>query len=413
MPAPDVDSDREFDLIVWGATGFTGRLVVEYLAPRYPVGDTLNWAVAGRSRDKLEKMLGGLEQGARRPEFIVADSHDAESMAVLASRSRVILSTVGPYARYGTELVAACVANGTDYCDLCGEVQWMRRIIDDYQRAAEQSGARIVMSCGFDSIPSDLGVWRLNSLAREQTGSPCTDVRLLVRAVRGGASGGTYASMLNAVEEARRDKKTARILADPYALNPDGERHGPDGGDQASARFDEETGLWTGPFVMASVNTRVVRRSNALLGYPYGREFRYREATITGKGLRGRLKAVLMSLGLKLFVLAAAIPLTRNSIVRKLIPAPGEGPSRQQRENGFFKLLLIGRTCDGTTMRLRVTGDRDPGYGSTSKMLAEAAVSLATNESPAAGGCWTPASALGDALYRRLTARAGLTFELE
>ncbi len=413
MPADESMRDRKYNVVVWGASGFTGRLVVEYMAERYPPGETLRWAVGGRNRAKLDTVLGTIRFPADRPDIIVADSHNRESMHELASATRVILTTVGPYAKYGTELVKACVENGTHYCDLCGEVQWMRKIIDEQQEAAARTGARIVMSCGFDSIPSDLGVLYLHKQSLDLHGSPLTRMRLLVRGIRGGASGGTFASMLNAIGQARENRAIARILTDPYALNPDGEREGPDKRDQSGARFDKDAGVWTSPFVMAGVNTRVVRRSNALLGYPYGRRFRYSEATIVGPGIVGRARAVLQSWGLKLFVVAAAIPLTRKLIVQRLLPAPGEGPSKEQRESGFFNLLILGTRTNGSLMRLRVKGDRDPGYGSTSKMLAESAVCLATDELNVGGGCWTPASAMGSQLLKRLRANAGLSFELE
>jgi short subunit dehydrogenase-like uncharacterized protein len=400
--------DRKYDLIVWGASGFTGRLVVEYLAERYPAAE-LRWAVGGRNRDKLARVLGDIPVKGDPPDIVVADSRDANAMHDLAASTRVVLTTVGPYARYGTELVAACATAGTDYCDLCGEVQWMRQMIDEVQASAASSGARIVMSCGFDSIPSDIGVHRLQALSLERHGKPCVEVSTLVRAMKGGASGGTYASMLNAIDEARQDRATARVLVDPYALNPEGERSGPDGRDQGGARYDDIADLWTAPFVMATVNTRVVRRTNALGDYPYTRDFRYRESTIAG----GRLRATMMGFGLKLFMIAAAVPLTRKLIIKRMLPAPGEGPSREQRENGFFNLLMIGRTADGDEVRLRIKGDRDPGYGSTSKMLAESAICLARGESSAAGGCWTPAAAMGDALLRRLPENAGVTFDPE
>lgn len=404
---------RDYDLIVWGASGFTGRLVVEYLATNYPQGDPIRWAVGGRNEEKLGKVLDEIEFPGGRPEVVTGDGGDPQAMEAIAQRARVILTTVGPYAKYGTPLVSACAQHGTDYVDLCGEVQWMRQVIDDCQDTAKASGSRIVMSCGFDSIPSDFGAWVLNREAIRVSGLPCTEMSLLVKAMKGGASGGTFASMLNAIDQAKADKRIARILADPYALNPAGERSGPDGGEQRSARFDELAQTWTAPFVMASVNTRVVRRSNALQNYPYGKEFRYRESTQTGNGLRGRFRALMMSWGLGLFILGAAIPLTRKHVVRRLIPSPGEGPTRAQRESGFFNLRLFGRLSTGEPLILRITGDRDPGYGSTSKMMAESAICLATGESDAVGGCWTPASAMGESLLQRLTANAGLAFELE
>jgi short subunit dehydrogenase-like uncharacterized protein len=409
MPA----NNREFDVIVWGATGFTGRLVVEYLLNRYPPGGDLHWAVAGRNRVKLEQLFGSQDQETGRPAIIIAESHDLESLDGIAKAARVVLTTVGPYAKYGSDMVAACVRNGTDYCDLCGEVQWMRQMLDEHQATAEKTGARIVMSCGFDSIPSDMGLWFLQQRAMQKYGQTCTEATLLVRAMKGGASGGTFASMLNAIEQARQDSNVARILADPYALNPTGARQGPDGADQRGAAYNEAAGVWTAPFVMAVVNTRVVRRSQALQGYPYGKDFRYNEATVAGPGIAGRTKAILMSAVLALFMMASAFKFTRLNLVRRLLPEPGDGPSRQQRQNGFFNLILLGKLADGTRMRVRIKGDLDPGYGSTSKMLAESAVCLAKDEAFTGGGFWTPSTALGASLMSRLTRNAGLTFDVE
>ena len=373
----------------------------------------LTGPLAAATSEKLEKVLAKIDFPTDRPDIIVADSHDNESMYDLVLKTTVILSTVGPYARYGSELLKACAENGTHYCDLCGEVQWMRQMIDLYQAAAEKSGARLVMSCGFDSIPSDIGVLCLHEHAERVHSEKCSEMTLLVRAMKGGASGGTYDSMLNAIEQARRDKNIVRILLDPYALNPEGDRTGPDGRDQDKPIHNDDIPSWTAPFVMAGVNTRVVRRSNALLGYRYGNDFRYHEATLSGAGFGGRMKSLLMSWGLKMFVIASAIPFTRNTIVRKLLPKPGQGPSREERENGYFNLLLLGKMPDGKLMRLRIKGDRDPGYGSTSKMLAESAICLAKDKLTVDGGCWTPASAMGTVLRSRLTSNAGLSFELE
>lgn len=404
---------RQFDVVVWGASGFTGRLVVEYLLERYPQGERLRWAIAGRDQGKLERLLVSVPGDRPRPSIILADSRDRESLDMLTGSTRVLLTTVGPYAKYGSELVESCVKNGTHYCDLCGEVQWMREMIDRHQDAAVRSGAKIVMSCGFDSIPSDMGVWYLQQLAWEKHGAACVEVTLLVRAIKGGASGGTYASMLNAIKQARNDKNVARILLDPYALNPDGQRTGPDRKDQRGSGYNADMDVWTAPFVMAGVNTRVVRRSHALSNFQYGKNFRYHEATIAGPGLGGRLKSMLMSFGLTVFMIASAIPFTRTMLLQKMLPKPGDGPSRHERENGYFNLLLIGKLPNGELMRVRVKGDRDPGYGSTSKMLAESAVCLALDDLEVSGGLWTPSTALGAALMRRLIQSAGLTFDLE
>jgi len=405
-------SEREFDVVVFGATGFTGALVAEYLLERYGCGRDLRWAIAGRSRSKLDALKSQLGEGASALETIVADSGDGPSLAELARRSHVVISTVGPYALYGSALVAACVEAGTDYCDLAGEVQWIRRMIDRHHERAAETGAHIVHCCGFDSIPMDMGVYFLQQEAQQRYGAYCSSIALFVKATRGTASGGTLASMINIVREARKDRSIAHILANPYALNPEGEREGPDGRDQQSVIFDDDAGCWTGPFVMAGVNTRVVRRSHALAGYPYGREFRYREAVMSGKGPGGWFKGTLMTLGLGALVLAISFAPTRRLLQRFVLPSPGEGPGPEAREAGFFNLMQVGKLPDGTVIRTRITGDRDPGYGSTSKMLAESAVCLAKDELASPGGILTPSAAMGDALLRRLRDHAGLTFDI-
>ena len=407
-----VDSPpRRYDVIVWGASGFTGKLVVEYLLRR-PENDIV-WAVAGRSRQKLENVLADLSAGDKAPDILIADSLDGESMAILAKATRVVLTTVGPYALYGDKLVDACVEHGTHYCDLAGEVQWMRRVIDRNQSAAERTGAMIVHSCGFDSIPSDLGVQFLQEQSVERYGAPCKRIELMVRAMRGGGSGGTIASGMNSLREARADREVAKTLARPYSLNPEGERDGPDSWDQRSSRWNDLGEVWTAPFVMGSINMRNVRRSNALLSYPWGKDFRYNESVSTGRGISGWLKAKGMTAGLGALILAGSYDLSRKLIIEKFLPAPGEGPDKEERESGFFKLLLIGELADGSTLRATVTGDRDPGYGSTSKMLAESAICLAKDNLETSGGCWTPASAMGAVLRERMIENAGLTFAID
>ena len=405
-------SEREFDLIVFGATGFTGSLVAEYLLERYGHRDDLRWAIAGRSQEKLDVLKAELGKDAATLETIVVDSSDGPALAEMARRTRVVITTVGPYALYGSALVAACVEAGTDYCDLAGEVQWIRQMIDRHHARAEETGARIVHCCGFDSIPMDMGVYFLQQEAKRRHGAFCASIALFVKATRGSASGGTLASMINIIREARKDRNVARILANPYALNPDGQREGPDGRDQQKVAYDDDAGCWTAPFVMAGVNTRVVRRSHALAGYPYGKEFRYREAVITGKGPGGWLKGSGMTLALGGLVIGISLSPTRRLLQKFFLPSPGEGPGPEAREAGFFNLMQVGKLPDGTAMRTRITGDRDPGYGSTSKMLAESAVCLAKDELPSRGGVLTPATAMGDALLRRLRDNAGLTFDV-
>ena len=404
--------DRQFDVVVYGATGFTGTLVAEYLLRQYGIHGDLKWGIAGRSASKLESVKASLGDNAADLEIIVADSGDESALAALASRARVVITTVGPYALYGSNLVAACVEAGTDYCDLAGEVQWIRKMIDTHHVRAKETGARIVHCCGFDSIPMDMGVWFLQDSVKQSRGHYCDDIALYVKATKGTASGGTIASMMNIIEEVKQDRSIARMMANPYALNPEGEREGPDIRDQQKVIHDEDAACWTAPFVMAGVNTRVVRRSHALAGYPYGRDFRYREAVLTGKGIGGWLKGTLMTLGLGALVVGISFGPTRKLLKKFVLPKPGEGPNRELQQTGFFNLMQIGKLPDGTVLRTRITGDQDPGYGSTSKMLAEAAVCLAKDELDARGGVLTPASAMGGRLLARLRDNAGLTFDI-
>jgi short subunit dehydrogenase-like uncharacterized protein len=404
-------NSREFDVIVVGATGFTGALVAEYFCDRYGVGKDLRWAAAARNEQKLAALRDSLGSAAASLPLIVADTLDAASMRSLANRTRVVLTTVGPYARYGSELVAACAESGTHYCDLAGEVQWIRRMIDAHDATARQSGARIVHCCGFDSVPMDIGAWFLQQEAQQRYGAYCDSIVLLVKAMKGGASGGTMASMMNVMREARADKEVARVLARPYSLNPEAELRGPDSGDQRGVRFDTDAGSWTAPFIMASVNTRVVRRSNALLGYPWGDSFRYHEAIRTGPGIGGWTRSAMITAGLTGLVGAASFDWSRGLLERFVLPKPGTGPDAAAREKGFFNLEQIGHLPDGHQIRSRITGDRDPGYGSTSKMLAESAACLALDDLESAGGVLTPAAAMAAPLLQRLRANAGLSFE--
>lgn len=403
---------REFDVVLWGATGFTGSLVASYLLGRYGCGGDLRWALAARDAGKLDGLKSKLGPNAAALPVVAADSHDRPGLDRLASRTRVLVSTVGPYARHGSDLVAACVGSGTDYCDLAGEVQWIRQMIDTHHAAAQSTGARIVHSCGFDSVPMDLGVWFLQQEAMQRRGEYCRAVTTYVRAMRGGGSGGTFASMLNLIDEARRDRSVARIVADPYALNPAGERAGPDSRDLRDARYDPKAGGWTAPFVMAGINTRVVRRSHALQGYPYGRDFRYGEALLTGPGWRGRARATVMTLALGSLVFAASHRGSRKLLEALILPKPGAGPDERAREEGFFVLLQRGEWADGKTLWGRVSGSRDPGYGTTSRMLGECGVCLARGESDAAGGVLTPAAAMPAPLLARLRENAGMRFDI-
>ena len=407
-------SDRDFDVIVWGATGFTGRLVAEYLALTYGVGRQLRWAIAGRSADKLA-LIASMARESQAEELpqLLADINDPDSIDQLVQKTRVICTTVGPYALYGSVMVEACVKHGTHCCDLTGETPWMRKMIDQYQTAAEASGAKIVHTCGFDSIPSDIGVYFLQQCMREKYLAQAAEIKYRVVSSAGGVSGGTVASMMNMMDEAKTDKSIFETLQDPYALNPLNQPRGPDGNDQMGTVYDHDFRQWTGPFMMAGINTRVVRRSNALLNYSYGREFRYSEAILTGSGPGGYIRALLVALGTGLMGLLAALGPTR-ALLKKMLPAPGEGPSEQARNTGHFNIELLGKHAldESKNIRIRVTGDKDPGYGATSKMLAESAVCLAMDSLTEGGGFLTPASAMGDQLVKRLQQKAGMGFHM-
>jgi short subunit dehydrogenase-like uncharacterized protein len=409
---------RRFDVVLWGATGFTGALVAEYLARHYGNGE-LRWAIAGRSRDKLEKVRAGLAAaapGAADLPILVGDSEDRASLDAIARDASVVVSTVGPYALYGSDLVAACVEAGADYCDLTGEPQFIRRMIDKHHAGARASGARIVHCCGFDSIPSDLGTLMVQTHMRERHGGPAAEVRCSQSSNGFAFSGGTVASMLQVTKEAASDGRVRRLLLDPYSLDPDHGRGGRDQRDQLGVRWDPDLKRWTGPFALAATNARVVRRSNALLGYPYGRDFRYREAMSTKGGAGGWLQAATMSAGTSAFFTGAAVPPVRW-LLEKALPAPGEGPSKEERERGRFttRFVAVGEARDGAAPAKvfgTVRGMQDPGYGETAKMLTESAVCLAldADTTAAAGGVLTPGSCMGMRLVERLRA-AGMTFE--
>lgn len=403
---------RDFDIIIQGATGFTGTLVAEYLLRQYGLGQNLRWALAGRSERKLQQVRDGLGTAASGLELIVADSFDKDALQALAARTRVVLTTVGPYALYGSDLVAACVNAGTHYCDLAGEVQWIWKMIDTHHDRARETGARIVHCCGFDSVPMDIGVWFLQDAVHKKYGVYCDSISMLVKATKGTASGGTLASMMNLIKESREDRSVARTLIHPYSLNPEGEREGPDDRDQTRMIYRDDAKSWTAPFVMAGVNTKVVRRSHALAGYPYGKDFRYDESVLTGRGITGWLKGALMIAGLGGLMAFASFAPTRTFLQRFVLSKPGEGPDRELQQSGFFNLSQIGKLPDGTLVRGRITGDQDPGYGSTSKVLSECAVCLAIDDIDVHGGVWTPAAVMAKPLLERLLNNAGLTFEL-
>ncbi len=401
-------TDRNLDIVVFGATSFVGQIICRHLVDRHGSDGPLRWAIAGRNESKLAEVAAAT--GAEL-EQVVADAGDAAAMAALAESTRLVISTVGPYALYGSELVAACAEAGTDYLDITGEPQWIRAMIDAHQDRAEATGARIVNSCGFDSIPSDLGLWFIQQAALDEFGAPCITVAMRVAAMRGGASGGTIASGLNAIEQAPYDPELRSVLANPYALAPDGQRRGVRQPNVMVPCLDHASGQWVAPFVMAGINTKIVHRTHALLGRPWGDEFRYDEAMLMGSGPVGAAKAAAVGGSLAGFLGLAAFSPTRSLLERFVLPKPGEGPSPSTQEAGYFDLRFFGTTAADDEIVVKVTGDRDPGYGSTAKMIGEAAIVLLDADN-VGGGFWTPASAMGDRLIHQLESHAGLTFEV-
>jgi len=387
----------KFDIVVYGATGFTGQLVAEYLAANYSGKDAPKWAMAGRSLEKLANVRGAIGASADTA-LIVADAADPASLRAMAEQTRSVISTVGPYQLYGSELVAICADTGTDYLDLCGEPVWMRQMIDAHTAAAQKSGARIVFSCGFDSLPFELGVFFAQETARKAWGAPTSRVKGRVRNMKGTFSGGTAASIKATFAAASKDFSLVALLKNPFVLTPEFE--GPKQPPGNKPLYDEDLKSWTAPFVMSTINTRNVHRSNFLLGFPYGKDFVYDEMVVTGDGERGEANA-------KLVVAANAKMGGADA------PKPGEGPSKEERENGLYDLLFVALAADGRQVRVAVRGDRDPGYGSTSRMIAECAICLLQNTPAVAPGIWTPGAAMGERLIKRLVDHAGIVFEVE
>jgi short subunit dehydrogenase-like uncharacterized protein len=401
-----------FDVIVFGATGFTGRLVAEYLNTTYGSSGAVAWAMAGRNLAKLGEVRAEIGAAESLP-LLAADASDARALQALVRQARVIVTTVGPYQRYGQPLLAACAGSGTDYVDLCGEPLWMAQMIPLVQAPARGSGARIVFSCGFDSIPFDLGVVYLQAEAQRRFGTPLSRVRGRVRVMKGTFSGGTAASLLATMEQIGREPALAAAMNDPFALTP-GFR-GPPQPQGDGAEYDEAAASWTVPFVMAPINTKNVHRTNALRGHPWGTDFVYDERLITGDGAMGAARARQLARTARVQNALLGLAPTRALLARFALPKPGQGPGRRARESGRYDVLFIGTTADGRTLRASVKGDRDPGYGSTSKLIAESALCLVhdIDRHKTGGGVWTPGAAMGLALVKRLHERAGLAFAIE
>lgn len=387
---------REFDIIVYGATGYTGRLVAEYLSNHYgALPDGPKWAMAGRSLTKLQEVRDEIGAPADTP-LVVADADDPASLEAMCARSKVVLTTVGPYQLYGDALVEACVKTGTDYADLCGEPVWMRQKIDQHHEAAKASGAHICFSSGFDSIPFDLGVLMTQKEAAARFGQPAPRIRCRVRGMSGGASGGTVASLTETMKAVAKSPSLISILRSAFGLTPGFE--GPDQPSGMVPHYEEDLGKWAAPFVMAPINTKNVHRTNFLLGHPYGKNFRYDEMVLTSPGEAGKAAA------------GAIADMMKNPFGAKP-PKPGEGPSKEQRENGFYDLLFIAEMPDGRALHYGVKGKYDPGYGSTSRMLAETGIALLACDKP--GGVGTPGAFLGESLVKRLHEHAEIDFAAE
>ena len=385
---------RSLDIVIYGATGFTGKLVAEYMVAHNGLG--LRWAMAARNPEKLARLRDEIGAPADIP-LLAVDADDPQSLREMVASARCICTLVGPYQMFGTPLVQACAELGTDYVDLSGEPVWMYQMIRDYQESAVASGARIVHSCGFDSIPFDLGVLYLQEAARQRFGEPCREVHARVRAMKGAFSGGTAASLNATVAAIGREPELGNIMNDPFCL-AEGFR-GPAQPADDQVYEDPRIGQWVSPFIMAIINTKNIHRSNALLGHPYGTDFQYDEMMVAGPGEKGKAIAEMIA--------------SHNPLVGEGAPKPGEGPSREMQAAGFFDVLFIGETADGQQLNAVVTGDRDPGYGSTSRMIAESAACLVEDCPDLPGGFYTSAPAMGDKLIRRLQERAGLTFAIE
>lgn len=408
--------ERPYAVVLYGATSFVGKITAHYLTTflsnaKDKNGTNVTWAIAGRDEDKLNKLQSEL---ASKVDIVIANSEDAASLDKMTKQTQVIISTVGPYLKYGEPLIKSCAENGTDYVDLTGEAIFIKDMMDKYQDTAKQSGARIVNSCGFDSIPSDLGVYFTQTKAEEKLGEACDVIHMRVKAAKGGLSGGTIASMATIFEEVGQDPSRRKQVANPYLLNDDKEAPSVRQTNISKPEYDSNHNRWVAPFVMASINTRIVHRTNQLLDYEYGRDFKYDEAMWMKDGVKGKLSSYAMSAGLFGFATAMMIKPSREFLSKHVLPKSGSGPSKDEQENGYFDIRFFAQTATKETINTKVTGDKDPGYGSTSQMLAQSALCLAQDISKEdiGGGFWTPASAMGDKLLARLEEHAGISFEV-
>ena len=387
-------SDKSVDVVIYGATGFTGKLVVEYMQEKYGKDEGISWAIAGRSEEKLNSVREELKVGSNVPQLLV-DSNDKDSIASMVQQTKCVLTTVGPYQLYGANILQQCVIHGVDYVDLCGEPGWMHEMINEHAEQAKETGARIVFSCGFDSIPFDLGVYFLQKEVIARHGQPASNIRGRVKAMNGEFSGGTAASLGATMASLKEKPELFEVLVNPFALSNG--FTGPEQAQDSKPIYDDKLETWVAPFFMAPINTKNVHRSNALMDHLYGKDFCYNEMWIQGPGEEGKAAAEFVG--------------SMNPLADA--PAPGEGPSKESRENGNYDVLFCADLSDGSSLHASVSGDMDPGYGSTSKMIAESALCLVDDCSELSGGIYTPAPAMGEKLITRLQASAGLTFKIE
>ena len=408
----------EYDLIIMGATGFTGKLVVEYLIKNYGVeNEEFTWAIAGRDKNKLETLRSSfkyIDSNSNKIPRLVVDSHNTNSLDKMTSISRLVISTVGPYLKFGEALVESCVKNGTHYCDLTGEVPFIRRSIDAFDIKAKKNNCRIVHSCGFDSVPSDIGVLLLQMDSLKRFDKPCDEVNLYVRSIRGGLSGGTIDSMISIFKYMGSNPGHRKLLKSPFSLNPrESLKNNTWQPILKSVKWDDDIQRWLCPFIMAGFNSRIVMRTNAITDYRYGIDFKYSEVSSYKKGLSGFLKAVVMFIGLVLIQISLKVRPLLWFLRKFFLPSPGEGPSKEIRDNGFFKLDIIGSMDNIKKIRFTVTGEGDPGYSATAKMITESALSILLDQDriPKVSGVLTPAAGIGVVLAERLNDK-GFNFSI-
>lgn len=401
---------QKYDIVLWGATSFAGQIVAKYIAKQYGYNQNIKWAIAGRNQKKLTQLKESLPGDKSQLPIELADSNDYSSLEDLVKKTKVIISTVGPFMLYGENLVKACAVNGTDYCDLTGEVPFVKSMQDKYEEDVKKSGARIIHCCGVDSIPSDLGIFYLNQKSLEKFNSPIKSALTAIKKFKGAFSGGTVSSIINMIDARKENPELIKQSSKPYSLCFDQNTNKPRQPDLNTYCYNNNIKKWLTPFLMSTVNSKIVHASNSRLAYPYGKAFEYSEFMIAPK----KSSAVKVYYGMGLMMLTLGFKPTRWILEKFFLPKPGEGPSIEQQEQGFFVYNIYGKTYNNDAIVVEVTGDKDPGYGSSAQMLAESAICMALDidKNKLSGGFWTPASAMGNSLIERLVKYAGLTFNV-